>query len=398
MTLVVGGPDAATTSALLIELGLLVLSLAVLARMAHRIGLSPIPLYLVAGLVASDGGPLRLRLSREFVELGAEVGLVLLLLALGLQYSASELRAGLRTGRGAAGVDLAANFTPGLAMGLLLGWQPTAALLLGGVTYISSSGVVAKVLSDLGRVGNRETPTVLTILVIEDLVMAAYLPLMAVLVARPGLTAAAVGLTVALTMVSLAMVVALRHGGTISRWIRSPSDEVLLLSVLGITLAVAGLAQQLQVSAAVGAFLVGVAISGPVSSRAAQLIGPLRDLFAATFFFFFGVVVDLAALPAVLWVAVVLAVVTGATKVASGWWSATRAGVGRRGALRAGTVLIARGEFSVVIAEIGVVAGVNPALGPIAVAYVLLLAFAGPIITRVVDRSERQPASWQDDL
>lgn len=398
MTLVVGGPDAATTSALLIELGLLVLSLAVLARMAHRIGLSPIPLYLVAGLVASDGGPLRLRLSREFVELGAEVGLVLLLLALGLQYSASELRAGLRTGRGAAGVDLAANFTPGLAMGLLLGWQPTAALLLGGVTYISSSGVVAKVLSDLGRVGNRETPTVLTILVIEDLVMAAYLPLMAVLVARPGLTAAAVGLTVALTMVSLAMVVALRHGGTISRWIRSPSDEVLLLSVLGITLAVAGLAQQLQVSAAVGAFLVGVAISGPVSSRAAQLIGPLRDLFAATFFFFFGVVVDLAALPAVLWVAVVLAVVTGATKVATGWWSATRAGVGRRGALRAGTVLIARGEFSVVIAEIGVVAGVNPALGPIAVAYVLLLAFAGPIITRVVDRSERQPASWQDDL
>ncbi|CAN5898440.1 cation:proton antiporter [soil metagenome] len=398
MTLVVGGPDAATTSALLIELGLLVLSLAVLARMAHRIGLSPIPLYLVAGLVASDGGPLRLRLSREFVELGAEVGLVLLLLALGLQYSASELRAGLRTGRGAAGVDLAANFTPGLAMGLLLGWQPTAALLLGGVTYISSSGVVAKVLSDLGRVGNRETPTVLTILVIEDLVMAAYLPLMAVLVARPGLTAAAVGLTVALTMVSLAMVVALRHGATISRWIRSPSDEVLLLSVLGITLAVAGLAQQLQVSAAVGAFLVGVAISGPVSSRAAQLIGPLRDLFAATFFFFFGVVVDLAALPAVLWVAVVLAVVTGATKVATGWWSATRAGVGRRGALRAGTVLIARGEFSVVIAEIGVVAGVNPALGPIAVAYVLLLAFAGPIITRVVDRSERQPASWQDDL
>lgn len=379
----------ADTGVLLIELGLLVVALSVLARLAHRVALSPIPLYLLVGLLAGDGGPARLQLSREFVELGAEVGVLLLLLALGLQYSAEELGEGLRSGRPAAALDIAANFTPGLLAGLLLGWSGTAALLLGGVTYISSSGVVAKLLSDLGRLGNRETPVILTVLVIEDLVMAAYLPLMAVLLARQGTQDAAVGLAVAFLAVLVALTVAVRHGPRVTRAIGSPSDEVLLLSVLGLTLVVAGIAQQTQVPAAVGAFLVGVAISGPVSRRAAQLVQPLRDFFAATFFFLFGASIDLDAVPPVLGVALALAVLTALTKIGSGWWAAHRVGIGRRGGLRAGTALVARGEFSVVIAELGVAAEVEVALGPLAASYVLLLAVAGPLLTRLLDRRPR---------
>src|SRR5687767_15240063 len=111
---------------------------------------------------------------------------------LGLEYTGEELGSSLRTGARAGVVDLVLNFTPGLAAALLLGWDPAAAVLLGGVTYISSSGVIAKGLADLDRLGNRETPSVLTTLVGEDLVMAVYLPLVAVLLLGSGLGSAAI--------------------------------------------------------------------------------------------------------------------------------------------------------------------------------------------------------------
>jgi monovalent cation:H+ antiporter-2, CPA2 family len=156
--------------------------------------------------------------------------------------------------------------------------------------------------------------------------------------------------------------------------------------VVGLTLLVGGAAEQVQVSAAVGAFLVGVALSGPVSERASALIGPLRDLFAAAFFFFFGLSVNTVALPSAAVVAIGLGVVTAMTKVITGWWAAARLGAGRRGRLRAGTALVARGEFSIVIAGLGVAAGVEPDLGIVSAAYVLLLAITGPILTRYAER------------
>ena len=157
---------------LFIELGAIVVGLAVLARIALGLGFSPIPLYLLAGLAFGEGGLLPLDLSEDFVAVGSELGVILLLFLLGLEYTADELSNGLRRNLAAGVLDAATSFTPGLATGLLLGWAPVAAIVLGGVTYISSSGVIAKVLADLNRLGNRETPTVLSILVIEDLVMA----------------------------------------------------------------------------------------------------------------------------------------------------------------------------------------------------------------------------------
>jgi len=145
---------------------------------------------------------------------------------------------------------------------------------------------------------------------------------------------------------------------------------------------VAGVASRLQVSAAVGAFLVGIALSGPVQERASLLVSPLRDLFAATFFLFFGLQIDPADLVPVAAVAGGLALVTATTKVGTGWWAAAREGIARPGRLRAGTALVARGEFSIVIAGLGVAAGIEPDLGPVAAAYVLLLAVAGPVLTR----------------
>src|SRR5262245_59997460 len=132
-------------SSVFIELGLVIVGLAVLARLANRWGFSAIPLYLVAGLSFGKGGLAPLDLSQNFIGTCAEIGVLLLLFMLGLEYTGEELKKNLRLGLPAGLTDCLLNFPPGLAAGFLLHWKPVAAVLLGGVTYISSSGVVAKV-------------------------------------------------------------------------------------------------------------------------------------------------------------------------------------------------------------------------------------------------------------
>ncbi|MFI0723749.1 cation:proton antiporter [Streptomyces sp. NPDC021224] len=371
---------------LLLEFGAVILGLGVLGRFADRFGFSAIPLYLLAGLAFGQGGLLPLDASEQFIATGAELGVILLLLLLGLEYSAPELVGSLRTQYPSGVVDFVLNATPGAAAALLLGWGPVAAVVLAGVTWVSSSGVIAKVLGDLGRLGNRETPVVLGVLVIEDLAMAVYLPLVTAVLAGMSLAGSSVALLISLGTVAVVLYVALRHGRLISRAVSTSNAELLLLVVLGLTLVVAGFAQRLQVSAAVGAFLVGIALSGEVAEGARNLLTPLRDLFAALFFVFFGLSTDPAAIPSVLPLALALAAVTAGTKVATGWYAARRAGVGSAGRWRAGGALVARGEFSIVIA--GLATATEPRIGPLATAYVLVLVIAGPVAARVT-----QPAA-----
>jgi CPA2 family monovalent cation:H+ antiporter-2 len=367
-------------SRILIELGLVVVGLAVLARIANRWSFSAIPFYLLAGLAFGNGGLAPLNVSAGFIHIGAEIGVLLLLFMLGLEYTGEELKESLRGGFPAGVADLALNFPPGLIAGLLLGWKPLAAVILGGVTYISSSGVIARVLAELRRLQYPETPAVLSILVLEDLAMAVYLPLIAVLLAGGGLAKMALSVSVAVATIFLALLTAVRFGKRLSGFVTHESDEIILLTTFGTVLLVAGISQRFQVSAAIGAFLVGIAVSGQMAEQTHRLLTPLRDLFAATFFFFFGLQIDPATLSPALMSAVLLAGVTALTKALTGYWAARRVGVDRQGRLRAGMALVARGEFSIVIAGLG--AGLEPRLGPLSAAYVLILAVLGPILTR----------------
>ncbi|MEV4969523.1 cation:proton antiporter [Streptomyces scopuliridis] len=382
------------TTALLIELGAVILALGILGRLAGRVGFSAIPLYLLAGLAFGHGGLLPLQASEEFIATGAEIGVILLLLLLGLEYSASELVSNLKTQYPSGIVDFVLNAVPGAAAALILGWGPVAAVALAGVTWISSSGVIAKVLGDLGRLGNRETPVILGVLVIEDLAMAVYLPLLTALLAGLSLAGGSLTLLISLGTVGAVLYLALRHGRLISRAVSSDNPEMLLLVVLGLTVLVAGVAQELQVSAAVGAFLVGIALSGEVAEGAHNLLAPLRDLFAAVFFVFFGLNTDPAAIPPVLVPALILATITTLTKIGTGWYAAKRAGVRTAGRWRTGGTLVARGEFSIVIA--GLAVGVEPRIGPLATAYVLILVILGPLAARWTEplarRLTRKPA------
>jgi CPA2 family monovalent cation:H+ antiporter-2 len=394
--MIVAAGSAETATAFL-EVGAVVFGLGLLSRVASRLGVTAVPLYLIAGLAFGDGGIAEIGVTEDFVSLAAEIGVLLLLFTLGLEYSDEELRHGLKTGVPPGLVDMVLNAGAGFGVGMALGWDPLAAVLLGGVCWVSSSGVISKVLDDLGRLGNRETPAVLNLLVIEDLAMAVYLPVVAALIVGGTLDETLVSVGVALAVVAIILTVALRYGVVLSRGLGQGSNESVLLGIFGLVLLVAGVAQLFDVSGAIGAFLVGLALSGKAEERALELMSPLRDLFAATFFVFFSFQIDPGDLLDIAGWAALLTVLTALTKTFTGWYGARRRGVGSRGRLRAGTVLIARGEFSIVIAALGGGLEDGPELGALAAGYVLLTAVLGPLATRFSDqlsaRFARSPAA-----
>ncbi|MCG8925900.1 cation:proton antiporter [Lentzea sp. CC55] len=369
-----------TSLALLLELGVILVGLSVLGAAARRWSFSPVPLYLLAGLALGNGGVAPVPAAGDFVEAGASIGVVLLLLTLGLEFTTAELTHSLRRHIPSALVDLVLNAAPGLIAGWLLGLPWPGVLALAGATWVSSSGIISRLLGDLRRLGNRETPAVLAVLVMEDFAMAIYLPVLVVLASGGTWWQALVGVVVAIAGVTAAFTASHRWGHHVNRWLAHPDDEQLMLRVLGTTLVVAALAEFVSVSAAVGAFLVGLTLTGATAERARAVLAPLRDLFAAAFFLAIGFAVSPAQLLPALPAASALALAGVLTKIATGWYAARRDGVAPRGRLRAGTALIARGEFSIVIMSLA--GATSPELGPVVTAYVLILATTGPLITR----------------
>jgi CPA2 family monovalent cation:H+ antiporter-2 len=370
----------------LLELGVVILGLAVLARVAAKFDLPTVPLYLVAGLAFGEGGILPLVTTREFVETGAEIGLILVLFVLGLEHSSRDLLATARSSVTPGAVDLLLNAAPGVIAGLVLGWGWLAAAFLGGITYVSSSGVAAKLLEHAGPHARGASRFVVTIAVIEDLVMAIYLPILAAVLIGESAGVSLVAAAVAIGAVALLLVVALRVEVGLSELLFSRSDEALLLSILGFAFLIAGVAEVARFSAAVGALLAGIMLSGPAAEGAQTLVRPLRDLFAAIFFAFIGLSVDPSTIPPVLGIAVLLGVVTSATKYATGWWAARRLGSEVRARGVVGAALIPRGEFSIAIAGLATAASIEDDLGPVTVAYVILTVVVGSVVTKVLAR------------
>jgi CPA2 family monovalent cation:H+ antiporter-2 len=379
------GAASATLAGQFVELGLTLLALGLLARLATRIGVSSVPMFLLAGLFFGRGGAFDLGFSDPFLRTSSEIGALLLLLLLGLEYSADELLETVKSQRVAGLLDLVLNAAPGAIAGWLLGWGLVGAMTLAGITYISSSGIVAQVMRDLHWRKNPESGRVVGLLVVEDLVMAPYLPALTAVASGAGVVAGLISVGTALAVVAVVLVLALRRKSLLNRLIDPDQPLSLLLLVLGATLAAAGLATYAGVSSAVAAFLVGLLLSGQVAEQARVSLSPLRDLFAALFFLFFGLATDPGTIPSVILPALALSAVTIGTK-----FLVARLAVGTEepGAWqRAGALLSARGEFSIVVAGIVTVSGALPTgLDALAATYVMLTAVAGPVLARLVGR------------
>lgn len=373
-----------------LEFGLLLLVLGALARVAHMLSMSAVPLYLLAGLLFGDGGVFGVEVSDGFLEVVAELGVLILLLLLGLEYSGDEL---VRTAKqqGKTGlVDVLLNATPGVVIALILGWGLPGAVALGGITYISSSGIISQVVRDLRWRRNPETRPVVSVLIIEDLVMAPYLPILTVILTGTGLAAGLISVSVALVVVAVVIGVSMRGSRRIRRLFNTRDPVSLLLLVFGAAIAAAGIAGFADFSPAVAAFLVGLLLTDEVAEVARRRLDPLRDLLAAVFFAYFGITTDPGDIPGVLLPAIILVIVTILTKFATGWFAAKTVQGTTVGKLRAGALLSARGEFSIVIAGLVAISGVlPPQFNALVATYVLITATVAPLMARFIE-----PVGW----
>lgn len=373
------------TAALFIELGALLFVLSLISRFAARIGQSAISFYMTIGLFLGAGSAIPLNDSMEFLRVGSEIGVVLLLLMVGLEYSPKELLRGVVANRRVGLLDALMNAVPGAIAGWLMGWGLVGSLVIAGVTWVSSSGVVVRLLHDLKRMTNRETPGIISVLVIEDLAMAFYLPVLSAIAVGGAVIDGVISVSIALTLVISIIALTYLYGRFVAKIFSAENQESLLIGVVGLAFLVAGLAIQTQVSAAVGAFLVGISLSGRVAAVAERVLMPMRDFFAAIFFVYFGIQTDIGDIPGVLIPAGLLAIITMGSKFFTGYLAAKKGGIAKPGRWRSGLTLMPRGEFSIILAGLAVANGVDSAILPFAATYMLITVIASPLMVRFTD-------------
>lgn len=379
--LVLGG--SAETALTLAEIGALLLGLGVIAFVAARIRFSVVPIYLLVGLLVGQGGFGLISLSQDFLDIGAQIGAILLLLLLGLEHSAPDLAKAFKERKSAGFFDVAVNFIPGAVLALLFGWGPLAALALGGISYVSSSGITSELIREAGWRRSELSRRIVTILIFEDLALAPYLPLLTSLVLGLSALAGLISVSIALIITGIILIISYRGKAQWSRILNPDVPSALLLTVFGSALLAAGVADLAGFSGAVAAFLVGLLLTGEVANTVRGRLGSLRDLFAAIFFLFFGLATDFSDLVAVLPAVAVLVAFGVAGKFAVGWWIA-RDMNDKSMWVRAGAFLTPRGEFSMVIAALTGPAVLSVSLQAITLSYVFLTAIIGSVVIRII--------------
>ena len=398
----------------LLDVGVMFAAVAVAGWLANRLGQSVIPFYIVAGMLLGEFVLGRLALptvgtvyvpETEFIALGAELGIVFLLFFLGLEFNLDRLLARRRQIGTAGTIDLA-NFGAGLVLGWLVFGALLPAFLFAGIVYISSSAVITKSLIDLGWIANDEAEPLLGTLVYEDLFIAVYLAVASALVLGGGDVAAAatdVGIAVAFILVLLAAV----QFGTpaFDRLVATSNPEFVALRSIATVVLVAGAALALGVSEAVAAFFVGMAFASTEYAHEIEtLLEPVRDTFAAVFFFWIGLVTDPLLFGGVAALIALAVVVTTPTKLVTGFLAGRAFDLDTKRSTRVALGMTTRGEFSLIIATVAVTgaqAGTfDPALAQtinaFAVGYVLVMAILGTTLMQYSEPFESIAVSWLD--
>ena len=377
---------------ILVAVGGAFLAAGILARAGRRIGLPTIPFFMAAGIIFGPHTPgIALVDDPHDLELLAALGLILLLFHLGLEFSINDLLAGGRRLIGIGAIYLGLNVGGGFLLGLTMGWGTSEALVIAGAVGVSSSAIVTKLLIELRRSANPESGLILGIIVVEDIFLALYLALLQpVLGEAEGFGDAALQFAVALTFLLTLGAIARFGARLVGRLMASPDDELLTVCFVGFAVLVAGIAEELGVSDAIGAFMAGLVLAeSSVAHRIERLVLPIRDAFAAAFFFAFGLTIDPGEarhVAGAVAIAVVLSIVLNLTAgvVAARWQ-----GFGRGAAANIGLTILGRGEFSLILATLATTAGLDARIGPFVAAYVLALAMLGPLLAARLDADSR---------
>jgi len=362
----------------LISMGALLIVMFAGGLLAQRLRQSLIPAYIFAGLLCRSFVP-----EAGFVQVLAEVGLVLLLFFIGMEFSLRSFMAGWRRTLSAGSIDLLFNFPAGFLFGLVAGMGVTYSLFVGAIVYMSSTAIITKTMVDGRLTALPESEVVLRVLVFEDVFIAAVLAVFAALSTG--------GFTPSVPFVALVKVVLFFGVLTlvfrmilpaVNRLFDVESDELFALAALGFVLVISGIADILGISEAVGAFAAGMLFSETRHRvKAQEKLITVKDMTAAAFFFDFGLMISLDGLGTVIAPAALLVGLGFASKLAGGYAIGRTEGLTTRGSFGVGFGLLARGEFSIIVASLlppaiaGTEAGLD--LPALAAVYVLISGVLG---------------------
>ncbi len=367
----------------LLVLGLLFVIAYVLGRLGKLIGLPAIPIYMLVGLLASPNtGWFPLNFEAANVELVAVFGLILLLFNLGLEFDQDAFIGNARSLLISGGTRLLINFGIGFGFGMWVGWGAREALIIAGMTGVSSSAIITKLLIELRRLANPETPVILGIAVVEDIFIAVYLAIVTVIIGGET-DLGPIILELAISFVFLVGMFALaRWGGkVISRLIATKDDELFTILFFGLAVAFGGIGEMIGVSDAIGAFLIGLVLGATrFRVRIEALALPMRDIFGAFFFLNFGLALDVSTFGEVLVPAAVAVVMTLIINTAGGQLIAWQNKLTPAQGLNVSAMLQNRGEFALILATLAAAAGLDERLTPFAGLYVLSMAVIGPVL------------------
>jgi len=380
---------------MVLEIGLALSLIALAAALSAWLRFSIVPLLILTGMVvgphAPKIGPLDFRFiqSAPLIEFMGRAGVLFLLFYLGLEFSVSRL---IRAGRSIAvggSIYIAINFAAGLGYAHLMGWPLKEVLVAAGITTISSSAIVAKVIFDLRRTANPETELILGIIMFEDVFLAFYMSIVSGIVLSGATSVGGVLTSAALSLAFILGLIVIGRKATplLNQVLRIPSNEVFLLVVFACLFMLAGFGETIHVAEAIGALLLGLVLAETEhSERIEHLIVPFRDFFGALFFFGFGLTIDPFALGGAVWPALGAVLLTLIGNVAAGMLAGRTAKLSTAASLNTGLTIVSRGEFSIIMANLAKAGDLLPVLQPFAALYVLILAVLGPLLTKESER------------
>ena len=366
----------------LITLGILLVVAYILGRLGKLIGLPSIPIYMIVGVLASPNSDFfPLDFQSADIELIAVFGLILLLFSLGLEFDQEDFFGNAKTLLISGGSWVLINMGAGFLFGTLVGWGPREALVIAGMTGTSSSAIITKLLIELRRLANKETPMILGVTVVGDIFIAVYLSIVSVVLSgKTEVWPIVLQLSIAFLFLVVMFTVARWGGRVVSRLIRTKDDELFTILFFGLVVLFAGVGEIIGVTDAIGAFLIGVVLGASTyRNRIERVAVPLRDIFAAFFFLNFGLALNVAEFGSVLEVVLIAVVMTFLLSLVSGALLARLHRMGPREALNTAAIFVNRGEFTLILATLSVSAGLDPRLQPFAGLYVLVMAILGPL-------------------
>lgn len=374
-----------------LEIGLAVILIALVGILAARIRFSVIPFYILIGMAVGPHAPEIGVLNFTFVESAETIhflgrlGVLFLLFYLGLEFSVGRL---MKCGRSIAvggTIYILINFSLGLLYGFATGFSLAETMVLAGITTISSSAIVAKMLVDLKRTANPETEMILGIIMYEDIFLALYLSILSGLVLSSESSFGGVLLSAAyaLGFMLLFIILGRKAASLLNKLLDIRSNELFMLLIFGLLFFVAGLGETIHVAEAIGALLFGLVLAETNHmKRIEHLILPFRDFFGALFFFSFGLTIEPAKLGGAVWLTLGAAAVTLLGNFVAGMLAGNSAGLSPKASSNIGLTIVSRGEFSIIVANVGAAANLNETIQPFAALYVLILAILGPLLTK----------------